>query len=95
MSLPNGMRVKCIRPGIEYGRLGTIGTFPGYVNQVIYWDTASGGFSKLEETIHCIIEYKGSDAERKEQSLEKEFNCKVCSKPNDMGTTKCWWCGNG
>lgn len=88
MPLPNGMRVKCIRPGIEYGRLGTIGIFPGYVNQVIYWDTAGGGFSKLEETIHWIVEYK-------EQSIEKEFTCKVCSKSNDIGTSKCWWCGNG
>jgi len=27
-----------------------------------------------------------------EQPQLKEFSCSNCSKPNDFGVKKCWWC---
>lgn len=57
-----------------------IDSLPNQNKDIFYYD-------KNIDVASCIIDKK---TDWKENC--KEFSCSNCSKPNDVGVKKCWWC---
>lgn len=86
MVYSEGMRVSY--NGSDYnlmGQNGTIGIFNATL--MVHWDCGlSSIVSSLTNGSIIIIDSP------KQSAFIKELPCKVCSKMNDCGINKCWWC---
>jgi len=86
-----GMRVRYT--GTDPFFMGRNGTIIFYDNAFfIQWDNPSKMpfqmiTQRLDPILHLIKPLSKEDT-----NPCKELPCKVCSKMNDLGINKCWWC---
>jgi hypothetical protein len=94
-----GMKVRCIHIGPDiFGKEGTVVQLnPGIkvewddgATHSIYWAYADSfepvdSLMKISPIIYQDYAY---------QKVRQEKPCQVCGKPNDLGVSSCWLCGN-
>ena len=63
-------------------------TSPPNESQVQIMHSNNYDLSKLDESYNCFIKHDI----KKQNKQQLELKCDGCSRPNDVGVKKCWWC---